>query len=109
MGPTSSVLLLCRDQAAKWFVFMSQGSGGMVLVDPLFQRTLVAECRARNIPVIFDEVRTTTAPAPSYLANISFTRTDPHAQSEGDRSFRTAPLRDCDSAARPRAPLLSQH
>lgn len=33
-----------------------QGSGGMVLVDPLFQRTLVAESRARGVPVIFDEV-----------------------------------------------------
>eukprot|EP00208_Stichococcus_sp_RCC1054_P000920 CAMPEP_0206139432 /NCGR_PEP_ID=MMETSP1473-20131121/6079_1 /ASSEMBLY_ACC=CAM_ASM_001109 /TAXON_ID=1461547 /ORGANISM="Stichococcus sp, Strain RCC1054" /LENGTH=768 /DNA_ID=CAMNT_0053533229 /DNA_START=85 /DNA_END=2388 /DNA_ORIENTATION=- len=33
-----------------------QGSGGMVLVDPLFQRQLVAQCRQRRIPVIFDEV-----------------------------------------------------
>ncbi len=33
-----------------------QGSGGMVLVDPLFQRTLVAESRKRGLPVIFDEV-----------------------------------------------------
>ncbi|TYZ65966.1 hypothetical protein PybrP1_010962 [[Pythium] brassicae (nom. inval.)] len=32
------------------------GAGGMVLVDPLFQRALVDECRARRIPVIFDEV-----------------------------------------------------
>lgn len=32
------------------------GAGGMVLVDPLFQRTVVDECRARKIPVIFDEV-----------------------------------------------------
>lgn len=28
----------------------------MVLVDPLFQRQLVAQCRQRAIPVIFDEV-----------------------------------------------------
>ncbi|KAF1323053.1 Dethiobiotin synthase, partial [Globisporangium splendens] len=32
------------------------GAGGMVLVDPLFQRVVVEECRARKIPVIFDEV-----------------------------------------------------
>lgn len=32
------------------------GAGGMVLVDPLFQRAVVDECRARRIPVIFDEV-----------------------------------------------------
>ncbi|KAK9815939.1 hypothetical protein WJX72_012312 [[Myrmecia] bisecta] len=33
-----------------------QGAGGMALVDPLYQRTLAQACRARNIPVIFDEV-----------------------------------------------------
>ena len=27
-----------------------------MLVDPLFQRILIAECRDRKIPVIFDEV-----------------------------------------------------
>lgn len=32
------------------------GSGGMLLVDPLFQRMAVQECRARKIPVIYDEV-----------------------------------------------------
>lgn len=32
------------------------GAGGMVLVDPLFQRILVQECHKQNIPVIFDEV-----------------------------------------------------
>ncbi|KAG7381887.1 hypothetical protein PHYPSEUDO_005503 [Phytophthora pseudosyringae] len=32
------------------------GSGGMFLVDPLYQRMLVQECRARKIPVIYDEV-----------------------------------------------------
>ncbi|KAJ1433507.1 Pyridoxal phosphate-dependent transferase, major domain [Sesbania bispinosa] len=35
-----------------------QGSGGMHMVDPLFQRVLVNECRSRKIPVIFDEVFT---------------------------------------------------
>lgn len=28
------------------------------MIDPLFQRVLVNECRQRNIPVIFDEVFT---------------------------------------------------
>ncbi|CAM9536742.1 unnamed protein product [Pylaiella littoralis] len=32
------------------------GAGGMVFVDPLFQRILVQECRARGMPVIYDEV-----------------------------------------------------
>ncbi|THG20493.1 hypothetical protein TEA_013690 [Camellia sinensis var. sinensis] len=35
-----------------------QGSGGMLMVDPLFQRVLVKECQSRKIPVIFDEVFT---------------------------------------------------
>lgn len=35
-----------------------QGAGGMQMIDPLFQRTLVSECRAHRIPVIFDEVFT---------------------------------------------------
>lgn len=35
-----------------------QGAGGMLMIDPLFQRVLVSECRSRNIPVIFDEVFT---------------------------------------------------
>lgn len=35
-----------------------QGAGGMQMVDPLFQRLLVKECRRRKIPVIFDEVFT---------------------------------------------------
>ncbi|XP_013733073.1 bifunctional dethiobiotin synthetase/7,8-diamino-pelargonic acid aminotransferase, mitochondrial [Brassica napus] len=34
------------------------GAGGMHMVDPLFQRVLVNECRNRKIPVIFDEVFT---------------------------------------------------
>ncbi|KAM7477033.1 hypothetical protein LguiB_024276 [Lonicera macranthoides] len=37
---------------------MIQGSGGMQMIDPLFQRILVKECRSRKIPVIFDEVFT---------------------------------------------------
>ncbi|CAI9261209.1 unnamed protein product [Lactuca saligna] len=35
-----------------------QGAGGMLMVDPLFQRLLVKECQNRKIPVIFDEVFT---------------------------------------------------
>eukprot|EP00257_Ricinus_communis_P019961 XP_015579090.1 bifunctional dethiobiotin synthetase/7,8-diamino-pelargonic acid aminotransferase, mitochondrial isoform X2 [Ricinus communis] len=35
-----------------------QGAGGMLMIDPLFQRALVNECRSRNIPIIFDEVFT---------------------------------------------------
>lgn len=35
-----------------------QGAGGMHMIDPLFQRVLVHECRSRKIPVIFDEVFT---------------------------------------------------
>lgn len=34
------------------------GAGGMHMVDPLFQRVLVKECRNRKIPVVFDEVFT---------------------------------------------------
>ncbi|KAA8499953.1 Bifunctional dethiobiotin synthetase/7,8-diamino-pelargonic acid aminotransferase, mitochondrial [Porphyridium purpureum] len=33
-----------------------QGAGGMKLIDPLFQRQLVDSCRARGIPIVFDEV-----------------------------------------------------
>ncbi|KAI5069010.1 hypothetical protein GOP47_0015311 [Adiantum capillus-veneris] len=32
------------------------GAAGMTLVDPLFQRILVKECKSQRIPVIFDEV-----------------------------------------------------
>jgi len=32
------------------------GAGGMVFVDPLFQRVLIDAARARRLPVIFDEV-----------------------------------------------------
>ncbi|KAK4257669.1 hypothetical protein QN277_007230 [Acacia crassicarpa] len=35
-----------------------QAAGGMHMVDPLFQRVLVNECRKRKVPVIFDEVFT---------------------------------------------------
>jgi len=35
-----------------------QGAGGMLMIDPLFQRVLVSECRSQKIPVIFDEVFT---------------------------------------------------
>ncbi|KAK7329822.1 hypothetical protein VNO77_24002 [Canavalia gladiata] len=35
-----------------------QGSGGMHMVDPLFQRVLVNQCQHKKIPVIFDEVFT---------------------------------------------------
>jgi bifunctional dethiobiotin synthetase / adenosylmethionine---8-amino-7-oxononanoate aminotransferase len=35
-----------------------QGSGGMRLIDPAFQRALVRVCRQKNIPVVFDEVFT---------------------------------------------------
>ncbi|XP_068652634.1 bifunctional dethiobiotin synthetase/7,8-diamino-pelargonic acid aminotransferase, mitochondrial [Aristolochia californica] len=35
-----------------------QGAGGMDLIDPLFQRILVSECRSLKVPVIFDEVFT---------------------------------------------------
>lgn len=42
---------------ADWSMrLLPQGSGGMIFVDPAFQRALVAEARARGIPVIFDEV-----------------------------------------------------
>jgi 4-aminobutyrate aminotransferase-like enzyme len=40
-----------------WVCDGVQGSGGMVLVDPAFQRAVVAEARARGIPIIFDEAR----------------------------------------------------
>ena len=35
---------------------MQQGAGGMVMIDPAFQRALAGLCRQRNIPVILDEV-----------------------------------------------------
>jgi adenosylmethionine-8-amino-7-oxononanoate aminotransferase len=40
------------------FCVVIQGAGGMLMIDPLFQRVLVSECRSRKIPVIFDEVFT---------------------------------------------------
>lgn len=35
-----------------------QGSGGMRLIDPAFQRALIRVCRERRIPVVLDEVFT---------------------------------------------------
>ncbi|KAK4481850.1 hypothetical protein RD792_012761 [Penstemon davidsonii] len=35
-----------------------QGAGGMLMIDPLYQRILVRECKNQKIPVIFDEVFT---------------------------------------------------
>lgn len=35
-----------------------QGAGGMQMIDPLYQRILVRECKRLKIPVIFDEVFT---------------------------------------------------
>ncbi|KNC81657.1 hypothetical protein, variant [Sphaeroforma arctica JP610] len=32
------------------------GAGGMMWIDPLFQRAMIRVCRQRDIPVIFDEV-----------------------------------------------------
>lgn len=50
----SVFLILCQLD----FSVVIQGAGGMLMIDPLFQRVLVNECRSRNIPVIFDEVFT---------------------------------------------------
>ncbi|XP_074273689.1 bifunctional dethiobiotin synthetase/7,8-diamino-pelargonic acid aminotransferase, mitochondrial [Silene latifolia] len=51
-----------RDQN-KWIAALIMepvihGAGGMHMVDPLFQRMLVKQCRSKKIPVIFDEVFT---------------------------------------------------
>ena len=35
-----------------------QGAGGMVMIDPAFQRAMAQHCRENNIPVILDEVFT---------------------------------------------------
>lgn len=32
------------------------GAGGMCLIDPLYQKVLVQECRKKQIPIIYDEV-----------------------------------------------------
>ncbi|CAN7040286.1 unnamed protein product [Brassica oleracea var. botrytis] len=44
----------------RWLIVSAviHGARGMHMVDPLFQRVLVNECRNRKIPVIFDEVFT---------------------------------------------------
>lgn len=34
------------------------GAGGMHMIDPAFQRVLVQECRARKVPIVFDEIFT---------------------------------------------------
>ncbi|XP_061361684.1 bifunctional dethiobiotin synthetase/7,8-diamino-pelargonic acid aminotransferase, mitochondrial [Gastrolobium bilobum] len=57
----SKVLSGCRGSNNVGALIMEpviQGAGGMHMVDPLFQRVLVNECRSRKIPVIFDEVFT---------------------------------------------------
>ncbi len=33
-----------------------QGAGGMVMIDPAFQRAMAQHCQEHNIPVILDEV-----------------------------------------------------
>ncbi|KAF9614442.1 hypothetical protein IFM89_018678 [Coptis chinensis] len=48
---------LIIEPGKKCLVFI-QASGGMHMVDPLFQRILVTECQNRKIPVIIDEVFT---------------------------------------------------
>ena len=35
-----------------------QGSGGMIMCDPPYQRQLILACRKRGIPIMFDEVFT---------------------------------------------------
>lgn len=35
---------------------MMLGAGGLTFLDPLFQKVLISECKARNVPVVFDEV-----------------------------------------------------
>jgi hypothetical protein len=48
--PRSGFSMWCVSKA------VLHGAGGMDMIDPLFQRILVRECRRRGIPVIFDEV-----------------------------------------------------
>ena len=36
--------------------WVQQGAGGMVMIDPAFQRALAQHCQQQNIPVILDEV-----------------------------------------------------
>ncbi len=35
---------------------LAQGAGGMVMIDPAFQRAMAQHCQEHNIPVILDEV-----------------------------------------------------
>lgn len=51
-------MTLCSIHVGCIFLAVIQGAGGMQMIDPLFQRTLVNECQYRKIPVIFDEVFT---------------------------------------------------
>ncbi|KAH7441161.1 hypothetical protein KP509_03G027300 [Ceratopteris richardii] len=46
----------CEHLAALIIEPVIHGAGGMTLIDPLFQRILVNECKRKKIPVIFDEV-----------------------------------------------------
>ncbi|EPS60530.1 mitochondrial bifunctional diaminopelargonate synthetase, partial [Genlisea aurea] len=41
-----------------YFTFFVHGAGGMQLIDPLYQKILIRECKKRKVPVIFDEVFT---------------------------------------------------
>lgn len=52
----SSCTDVCTHVAALIIEPVIHGAGGMTLIDPLFQRVLVNECKAQKIPVIFDEV-----------------------------------------------------
>lgn len=47
-----------RSDISMWYVSgtVMHGAGGMDMIDPLYQRMLVRECRRRGIPTIFDEV-----------------------------------------------------
>ncbi|XP_047310957.1 bifunctional dethiobiotin synthetase/7,8-diamino-pelargonic acid aminotransferase, mitochondrial [Impatiens glandulifera] len=49
---------VCSHIAALIIEPVIQGAGGMLMIDPLFQRLLVKECKSRKVPVIFDEVFT---------------------------------------------------
>ena len=42
--------------SSKRSFLLQQGAGGMVMIDPAFQRALAELCQHRNIPVILDEV-----------------------------------------------------
>ncbi|KAL4182127.1 hypothetical protein AMTRI_Chr12g274370 [Amborella trichopoda] len=48
----------CASIAALIIEPVIHGAGGMHMIDPLFQRVLVRECRNQGIPIIYDEVFT---------------------------------------------------